>query len=151
MAYTSCGNPDSSLWFIQPDISHDVICIEVNKQDYNIQPWCTPFPTLNESFVPWPVLTVVSWPAGRFLRRQVRQSGIPISLKVFQFVVIHRVKGFNVFNVVEVDVFLEFPCFIYDPTNVDNLISDSSASSKCNLYIWNFWVHILLKPSLKQF
>ena len=64
---------------------------------------------------------------------------------------IHRVKGFSVVNVIEVDVFLESPCFLYDPTNVDNLISGSSASSKPNLYIWNFWVHILLKPRLKEF
>ena len=51
-----------------------------NKQGDNIQPWCTPFPIWNQSVDPCPVLTVVSWPAYRFLRRQVRWSGIPISL-----------------------------------------------------------------------
>ena len=57
-------------------------------------------------------------------------------LKKFpQSVVIHTVKGFRVVNETEVDIFLEFPCFHYDPTNVDNLISDSSAFSKPNLYI----------------
>ena len=43
-----------------------------------------------------------------------------------QFVVIHTVKGFSVVNEAEIDVFLEFPCFLHDPTNVGNLLSDSS-------------------------
>ena len=50
---------------------------KLNKQGDNIQPWCTPFPIQNQSAVPCPVLTVASWPAYRFLRRQVRWSGIP--------------------------------------------------------------------------
>ena len=58
-------------------------------------------------------------------------------------------KGFSVVN--EVNVFQEFSCFSYDPTDVDNLISDSSAFSKSSLNIWKFSVHILLKPSLKNF
>ena len=45
---------------------------KINKQGVNIQPWCTPFPIWNQSVVPCPVLTVASWPAYRFLRRQVR-------------------------------------------------------------------------------
>ena len=64
---------------------------------------------------------------------------------------IHTVKGFSVVNEVEVDVFLEFPCFLYDLTNVCNLISGSSAFSKFSLYIWKFLVHVLLKSSLKDF
>ena len=67
------------------------------------------------------------------------------------FVVIHAVKGFSKVNEAEVDVFLEFPCFLYDSINVGNLISGSSAFSKSSLYIWKFSVHILLKPSLKDF
>ena len=67
-----------------------------------------------------------------------------------QFVVIHTVKGFCVVHKAEVDVFMEFSCFFYDPTNVGNLISGSSAFSKCSLYIWKFLVH-LLKPNLKNF
>ena len=51
----------------------------------------------------------------------------------------------------EVDVFLEFPCFLYDPMNVANLLSGSSDFLKPSLYIWKFLVHILLKPSLKDF
>ena len=56
---------------------------KLNKQGDNIQPWPTPFPIWNQSVVPCPVLTVSSWPAYRFLRRQVRWSGIPFSLRVF--------------------------------------------------------------------
>ena len=66
-----------------------------------------------------------------------------------QFVVIHTVKGFSIVN--EADIFLEFPCFFYDPVDVGNLISGSSAFSKSSLYIWKFSVHILLKSSLKDF
>ena len=79
---------------------------KLNKQGDNIQPWHTPFPLWNQSVVPCPVLTVASWPAYRFLKRQIRWSGIPISLIIFQFVVIHIVKGFGVDNKAEVDVFL---------------------------------------------
>jgi len=67
------------------------------------------------------------------------------------FAVIHTVKGFRVVNEAEVDVFLEFPCFLHDPTNVGNLISDSSAFSKPRLFTCMFLVHVLLKPSLKDF
>ena len=56
---------------------------KLNKQGDNIQPWCTPFPIWNQSVVPRPVLTVASWPAYRFLKRQVRWSGIPISFRIF--------------------------------------------------------------------
>ena len=68
-----------------------------------------------------------------------------------QFVMIHTVKGFTVVN--EADAFLEFPCFLYDPVDADNLISGSSAFSKPNLSIWKFWksLEALLKPSLKGF
>ena len=64
----SPGNLDSSLCFIQPSISPDVLC-KLNKQGDNLQPWCTPFPIWNQSLFPCLVLTVASWPAYRFLRR----------------------------------------------------------------------------------
>ena len=64
-----------------------------------------------------------------------------------QFVVIHTVKGFSVVNETEIDVFLEFSCFFYDPMDVGNSISGSSAFSQYSLYIWKFSVHILLKPA----
>ena len=63
-----------------------------------------------------------------------------------QVFVIHTVKGFSKVNEAEVGVFLEFFCFLYDLMNAGNLISGSSALSKSSLYIWNFWVHVLLKP-----
>ena len=66
-------------------------------------------------------------------------------------VVIHTVKSFHVVNEAEVDVFLEFPCFLYDLASVGNLISGSSVSLKASLYIWKFSVYVLLKSSLKDF
>ena len=79
----------------------------------------------------------------------MRWSGIPISLRIFyNFFVIHTAKGLSVVNKAEVDVFLEFPCFLPDATN---LMSDSSASSKPSLYTWKFLVHVLLEPSLKDY
>ena len=68
-----------------------------------------------------------------------------------RFVVIHIVKGCSIVNEAEVDVLPEFPCFLYDPVDVGNLISGSSAFSKSSLHIWKFSVHVLLKPSLKDF
>ena len=81
--------------------------LKLNKQDDNIQctPWRTPFPILNQTVVPCPVLTVAFWPAYIFLRRQVRWSSIPISLSIFQLVVNLTVKSFTVVNETEVDVF----------------------------------------------
>ena len=120
-------------------------------QSDNIQSWCTPFPVLKQSIFPCLVLTVAS--EYRFSRRQVRSSGSPISLRIFQFVVIHTIKGFLVVNETVTDIFffLEFPCFLYDPANIGNLISGPSAFSKPSLYIRKFSIHILLKPTLKDF
>ena len=56
---------------------------KLNKQGDNIQPWHTPFPIWKQSVVPCPVLTVASWPAYRFLKWQVRWSGIPITFGIF--------------------------------------------------------------------
>ena len=64
---------------------------------------------------------------------------------------IHTVKGFHEVNEAEVDVFLEFPCFLYDTTIAANFISGSSAFSKFSLYLWKFSVHVLVKHSLKDF
>ena len=66
-------------------------------------------------------------------------------------VVIHIVKGFSVVNEAEVDVFLEFSCFVYDPADVGDLIFGSSTFSKSSLYICKFSVHVLLKPRLEDF
>ena len=69
----------------------------------------------------------------------------------FQFVVIHTVKGFDVVNKAEVDVFLELSCFFNDPMDVGNLISGSSTFSKSSFNIWKLTVHVLLKPGLENF
>ena len=77
-------------------------------------------------------------------------KGLVLPSKNFsQFVVSHTVKGFSIVN--EADVFLELPCFLHNPSNVDNLTSGSSASLKPSLYICMFLVHILLNHNLKDF
>ena len=68
-----------------------------------------------------------------------------------QFVVIHTVKGFGIVDKAEIDVFLELSCLFDDPADVGNLISGSSAFSKSSLNIWEFMVHLLLKPGLENF
>ena len=68
-----------------------------------------------------------------------------------QFFVIHIVKGFGIVIKAEIDVFLELSCFFYDPTDVVNLISGSSAFFKTSLNIWKFMVHVLLKLALQNF
>ena len=77
-------------------------------------------------------------------------SGISISLRIFQFVVIHTVK-FGIVNKAEEDIFLELSCFFYDLTDVGNLISSSSAFSRSILNSWNFIVHVPLKLGLENF
>ena len=67
-----------------------------------------------------------------------------------QFLVIHTVKGFGIVNKAEIDVFLKLCCFFGNPADVGNLISGSSAFSKTSLNIWNFTVHIQLKPGLEN-
>ena len=108
---------------------------ELNQQSDNIQPCCTPFPILNQSVVPCLVLTValtciqVSQETGKMVWYS------HLSKNFLQFVVIHIVKGFSVVNEAEVDVFLEFSCFLYNLTNFGNLVSGSSAFSIPSLYI----------------
>ena len=104
---------------------------KLNKQGGQYTALTYSFPNLE----PCLVLTVASWSAYRFLRRQVRWSGIPISWRIFQFVLIHTVKGFCIVNEREVDVFLEFSHFSYGPMDVGNLISGSFAFSKSSLNV----------------
>ena len=67
-----------------------------------------------------------------------------------QFIVIHIVKGFVIVNEAEIDVFLELSYFFYDPADIGNLISGSSAFSKTRLNIWKFIIHVLLKPGFEN-
>ena len=105
---------------------------------------------LEPSDVPCPVLNIASWSPYRFLKRQVRWSGIPFSWRIFQLLW-STVKGFCVVNKAEIEVFLELSCFFDDPTDTGNLISGSSAFSKSSLNIWKLTVHKLLKPGLENF
>ena len=114
----------------------------LNNQGDNIQPWQTPFTIRNQSVVPCLVLTVVSWPAYRFLKRQVRWSSIPIAFRIFHSLLwSHTIKGFGLVNKAEVDAFLELSCFLDDPVDVGNLISGSSAFSKSSLNIWKWFTY----------
>ena len=81
---------ESSSWAFHQMYS----AYKLNKQGNNIQPWSTPFPVLNQSIASCLILTVASCPEYRFLRRQIRCSAIPISLRIFHsFFVIHAVKA----------------------------------------------------------
>ena len=76
---------------------------------------------------------------------------MPISFRIFQFIVIHTVKGFGIVNKAEIDAFLDLSCFFDDLLDVGNLISISSAFSETSLNIWKFTVHVLLKTGLENF
>ena len=97
------------------------------------------------------VHSVTSWPAYRFLKRQVSWSGIRVSLRIFHSLLWYTVKDFGIVNKAEIDVFLKLSCFFDDPTDTGNLISGSSAFSKTSLNIWKFTIHLLLKPGLQNF
>ena len=107
-------------------------------------------PIWNQSVVPCPVLIVASWPAYRFLKRQVRCLVLP-SLSEFSTVYCDpHSQGFGIVSEAEVDV-LEFSCFFSDSADVGNLISGSSTFSKSSMSMWKSMVHILLKPGLENF
>ena len=91
------------------------------------------------------------WPAYRFLKMQVRWSGIPISFRIFHSLLWSTQSRLWHSHKAEVDAFLELSCLFDDPADVGNLISGSSAFSKASLNIWKFTVHILLKPGLENF
>ena len=118
----------------------------LNKQGNSRQPCHTAFSILSQSVVLYSVLTVASWSAYRFLRRQVRQSGSHICLRPFHSLLwsTQSNKGFGVANETEVDIFLEFPSFLYDPANFGNLISYSSSFSKPSLDIWEYRIGICI-------
>ena len=120
--------------------------IKIAQRNINLEPVCCSMSSSNSCF-----LTCI----------QVSQEASKVVWysRLFKNLLIHTVEGFKIhtvesFSVVseaEVDVFLEFSCFFYDPTDVGNLISGSSAFSKSSLNIWKFSVHVLLKPSLENF
>ena len=126
---------------------------KLNKQGDKIQPWLTPFPIWNQSLCCsmsssnccFLTCIQISQEAGQVVWYFHCFQNFP------QFVLIHTVKGFGIINKAEVGIFLELSCFFYDPVDVGNLISGSSAFSKSSLNIWELTVHILLKPGLENF
>ena len=129
----SPGNLNSSLSFIKPAFCMMYSAYKLKKQGDSIQSWRTPSPVWN-SFPIFPNMSSsnccfltwiqISQEAGKVVWYSHLFQNFP------QFVVIHRVKGFGIVNKAEVDVFLELSCFFYDPMDVGNLISGSSAFSK---------------------
>ena len=95
---------------------------KLNKQDDNIQPWGTPFPIWNQSGVPCPVLTVASWPAYRFLQRQVRWSGIPISFRIFHMVEFFWNSQYQLINKITVENAKTYQLFFLGLLKNKNLI-----------------------------
>ena len=106
-------------------------------------------------------LTVASWPAYRFLKWQVRWSGIPISFRIFQFIVIHKVEDFGVINKAEIDVFLLTVAFlmiqqilaIWSLVPLPFLKSAWTFGSSQFMYCW-FFMYVKFSihaPSLENF
>ena len=127
----------------------------LNKQGDNIQPWCTPCPIWNQFVVPCLVLTVASWPAYRFLKRQVRWSGIPISWRIFHSLLWSTQSKAVALSIKQKQMFfwnsLAFLIISRLPADIGNLTSGSSAFSKTSLNIWKFTIQISLKPGLENF
>ena len=122
----------------------------LNKQGNSRQPCRIPFSILNHSVVHtgfyccFLTRIQISQETGKMVWYSHLFKSFP------QFVMIHTVKGFSVVDETEVDVFLEFPCFLYNPAIVSNLISRFSVFSKHSLDIWKFLVPIMLKPSMQD-
>ena len=91
----SPSNLDFSLWFIQPRVLPEVVCIELNKQGDNIQLWHTPFPILSQSVVPCLILTVASWPTYMFLRRQWWTSPINAPFRYQKWVLKMQIASYE--------------------------------------------------------
>ena len=111
------------------------------KQSDSIQPWYTPSPILNQSIVPCLVLTVASWLAYRFLRRQVRCSGILISWRIFHSLFWSTQSETLAYSMKH--MFFWSSLFFY-PTDFGSLISVPTAFSKSSLNILKLLVHVLL-------
>ena len=131
----------SSLAFL-----YDLLRIEVKQAGWQ-------YTVLSYSFSNFkPVYCSMSSSDCCFLaHKHVSQETAKVFCRIFQFALIHTVKGFSAVNKTEVYIFMEYLYFHHDPTNVSNVISSSSASSKSRLCICNFSVHVLLKSNLMDF
>ena len=129
---------------------------KLNKLNENIQTWCTPFPILNRSVVVCLLLTIASCPAYR-LQVSQKTSKVVWYFHFFknfpQFVVIHTAKAFSIVKETEVDFFFNSIAvsIIRQMLVIWSLSICSSVFSKSSFYIWKFLVHLMLKPSLKDF
>ena len=112
-----------------------------------------PFSILNQSIVPYRVLTVSSWPTCRLVSLETGKVVwySHLSKNFPWYVMIYTVKGFSIVNETEIDVSLKFPCFFHNPANVGNLIPSPFTFSKHSLDTWKFLVHIMLKTSMQDF
>ena len=126
------------------------IAWKLNRQGDNIQPWCTPFPILNQSVVPCLALTVASCPAYRLLGRWVRLYAIPTSWRILRSLLWSTQSKTLAQSMKQRYIFSKFLCFFYILADVGNLLLVPLPFSKSSLYIWKFLIHILLKPSLKD-
>ena len=144
VVHLSSGNLDSNLWLIQPIISHDVLCIKVKWARWH---YTVLFSILNFE----PVSCSMSGSNCCFFTCiQVSQETGKVVwysplFKNFLACDPHS-QRFSIVNEEEGSIFLEFPWFLHYATNIGNLMSGSSVSFKPSFYIWNFWLHILLKP-----
>ena len=109
-----------------------------------LEPVCCSMSSFNRCFL---TCIQVSQEAGQVLSYAHLFQNFP------QFIVIHTVKGFDIVNKAEIDVYVKLSCFFNDQADVGSLISGSSAFSKSSLYIWKFTIHwtSLLKPGLENF
>ena len=121
---------------------------KLNKQGESIQP----------SHIPFPIWNLLSMSSSNLLpdlhigfSRSTSGGLVFPSQNLPQFIVVHTVKGFGIVNKAEIDVSLELSCFFDDPVDAGNFISGSCSFPEFNLNIWNFSVHILLKPGLENF
>ena len=140
------------MCFIQSDILHDVLCIEVKLVGWqytaltysvpSLEPVCCSTSGSNCGFF---TCIQVSQEAGKVVWYSHLFKNFP------QLVMIHTFKVFSLGSEAEVDVFLALPCFLHDPRNVGNLISGSSASLKPAWTSGSLRFTYLLKPGLENF
>ena len=145
------GNLNSSLCFLQPSVSHYVLCTKVKQAGWQyraltysfsyLEPVCCSMSSSNCCFL---TCIQVSQEAGQVIWYSHLFQNFP------QFIVIHTVKGFGIVNKAEIDVFLELSCFFNDPADVGSLIPGSSAFSETSLNMWKFRFYMLLKPGLEN-
>ena len=147
----SPGNLDSNWCLIQPGISHDAVCIQVKYAEWQYIALMYSFPNFepvhcSKTSSNCCFLTCIQafQEIGKVVWYSCLFQNFPVCCDPHS-------QGFVIVDKAEIDVLLEFPCFLHNPTNVSCVICGSSSFSKSSLNTWNFLVHILLKPGLKDF